>query len=264
MNRENTPIRALILDMDGVLWRDQQPIGYLPEVFRRIEERGYKAALATNNATLSIQQYLNKLDGFGVHLDAWQIVNSAEATAAYLEKLFPDGGRIFMIGENGLEETLNRRGFVHSDDDEEEVIAVIAGLDRKLTFEKLGKAARHIQSGVLFIGTNPDRSFPTPKGLIPGAGAILAALEAATDIKATIIGKPQPEMYLLALQRLGTRPEQTLVVGDRLETDIAGAQAIGCRTGLVLSGIADEPAGLAWRPKLDYIEADLTTLIEKL
>ncbi len=168
-----------------------------------------------------------------------------------------------MIGENGLEETLNRRGFFHSDEDGEEVIAVVAGLDRQVTFEILRKASHHIRSGVLFLGTNPDRSFPTPKGLIPGAGAILAALEAATDIKAIIIGKPQPDMYQLALNRLGTSPGQTLVVGDRLETDIAGAQAIGCKTGLVLSGVADEQAALAWRPKLDYIEPDLTTFNRK-
>jgi len=262
MNQEKTHIHALILDMDGVLWRDQQPIGDLPEIFRRIDERGFKVVLATNNATLSIQQYLDKLEGFGVHLESWQIVNTAEATAAYLEARFPQGGSIFIIGENGLEATLNKRGFFHSD--EEEVIAVVAGLDRQLSFEKLVKATQHIRSGVPFIGTNPDRSFPTPKGLIPGAGAILAALEAATDIQATIIGKPQPEMYLLALQRLKSLPEETLVVGDRLETDIAGAQTIGCKTGLVLSGVSDKPTALAWLPKLDYIEPDLTSLIEKL
>ena len=112
-----------------------------------------------------------------------------------------------------------------------------------------------IRSGVPFYATNPDRTFPTPEGFIPGAGAILAALEAATDVEPIIAGKPSPTLYEFALEKLGTQPEETLAVGDRLETDILGGQRAGLRTALVLSGVTTREEGLAWTPKIDLIVA---------
>jgi 4-nitrophenyl phosphatase len=142
---------------------------------------------------------------------------------------------------------------------------VVAGLDRTLTYDKLTQAALLIREGSLFIGTNPDRTYPMPGGrLVPGAGAVLAALEAATDVAPVIIGKPAPEMYQVAMERLGTLAGETLVVGDRLETDIAGAQALGCQTALVLSGVTTQAAALAWEPAPDWIEANLTELLDRL
>jgi len=105
-------------------------------------------------------------------------------------------------------------------------------MDRQVTYNKLKQATLLIRSGLPFIGTNPDRTFPTPQGLVPGSGAILAALEAATDQTPLILGKPSPEMYQVAMERMSVRPENTLVIGDRLETDIVGAQRLGCLTAL--------------------------------
>jgi 4-nitrophenyl phosphatase len=139
---------------------------------------------------------------------------------------------------------------------------VVVGIDRQLSYEKLCRATLLIRSGVPFIGANPDRTFPTPEGLIPGAGAILAAIETATSVKPLIMGKPSPAMYQLALERLGTSPAETLVVGDRLETDIAGAQVIGCRTALVLSGVTSEADAYAWQPPPDFIARNLASLVE--
>lgn len=254
-------ISALILDMDGVLWRDQTPIGDLPAIFSTIERRGYRVALATNNATRSVDQYLSKLAGFGVQLEAWQIVNSPQATAGYLCRSYPGGGPVYIVGEDGLVQTLAEQGYFVA---EQNVIAVIAGMDRSFTYEKLKKATRFIRAGATFIATNPDRTFPTPEGLVPGAGSIVAAIEAATDVKPVVIGKPAPEMYLLALQRLNAQPAETVVIGDRLETDIVGAQAIGCRTGLVLSGVTTQQQAAEWMPAPDYVSYDLTALLELL
>jgi 4-nitrophenyl phosphatase len=254
-------INALILDMDGVLWRDQQPIGDLPTIFQAIERSGRKVVLATNNATLSVAQYLDKLRRFGVELQSWQIVNSPEATAQYLKKRFPEGGSVYIIGEAGLRDTLKACNFHYSETD---VCAVVAGLDRQFNYEKLKTATHLIRSGALFIGTNPDPTFPTPQGLVPGAGAILAALQAATDVEPIIIGKPSVEMYRLALERLNARPEETLVVGDRLETDIIGAQRLGCRAALVLSGVTSESVARSWQPAPDWIAMDLTEVIALL
>lgn len=258
---EPAAIRALILDMDGVLWLADQPLGDLPSIFAEIDRHGWKVTLATNNSTLSVDSYLDKLAGFGVFLQRWQIINSSQAVAHYLHEKFPHGGPVYMIGEAGLTQALAEQNFYHS---EEEVQAVVSSMDRQLSYQKLSQATLFIRSGIPFIGTNPDRTFPTPLGLVPGAGAILAALEAASDIKPYVVGKPAPEMYRVALDRLGTLPEETLVVGDRIETDILGAQALGCATGLVLSGVTSEAKAREWRPAPDLIAADLTTLLKIL
>jgi 4-nitrophenyl phosphatase len=254
-------IQGLILDMDGVIWRDRQPIGDLPHIFQEITRLGLRVTLATNNATLSAEKFQEKLAGFGVALESWQIVNSAQATAEYLAQQYPAGGPVFIIGEEGLVSSLADYGFIHSD---QSPLAVVAGLDRQLTYQKLCQAALFIRSGIPFIGTNPDRTLPTPDGFIPGAGSILAALEAASDVKPLLIGKPAPEMYRIALGRLQTKPEDTLVVGDRLETDIAGAQALHCLTALVLSGATGIEAALQWQPALDFICEDLEQVLKRI
>ena len=253
-------LKALILDMDGVLWRDNTPIGDLPVLFKKMQSK-YQVVLATNNSTNSAQMYVEKLGRFGVQLKAWQIVNSAQASAAYLKERFPDGGKVYIVGEAGLHQELALHGFEHA---EEDVLAVVAGMDRHISYTKLDIASRLVRKGIPFIGTNPDRTFPTPQGLAPGAGAILAAIEAASYIKPTLIGKPAPEMYRMALQRLKRQPEQALVVGDRLGTDIAGGQNLGCRTALVLSGVSTHQEAEAWQPAPDFIVDDLTHLLELL
>jgi len=257
-------IKALILDMDGVLWRDNTPISDLPAIFARIHERGLKVALATNNATRSVEEYLQKLVGFGVKLEPWQIISSALAAADVLAKRFPDGGPVFVVGENGIQRTLEERGFQPSvdPDDETTPVAVVSSFDRSVTYQKLRRATLHIRAGAPFYGTNPDKTFPTPQGLVPGAGSILAAIEAATSVEPMIIGKPQPAMMYMALEKLGTSPNETLVVGDRLETDIAAGQAAGCKTALVLSGVSTMEQAKKWQPAPDFIFDDLAALLE--
>jgi 4-nitrophenyl phosphatase len=245
--------------MDGVLWQGSQTIGDLPSIFDRISQRGWKVILATNNASRTPKQYVQRLNDLGVHVEAWQVINSAHVVTSYLSQQYPTGGNVYVIGEVGITEALAEKGFSIG---EENALAVVVGIDRQLSYDKLCRATLLIRSGVPFIGTNPDRTFPVPEGLIPGAGAILAAIETATYVKPLIMGKPSPAMYQLALKRVGTSPFDTLVVGDRLETDIAGAQAIGCRTALVLSGVSTETDAIAWQPPPDIIAKDLASLVE--
>lgn len=254
---EGMGIKSLILDMDGVLWRETEPIGDLPRIFSRMKEQ-YSFVLATNNGTKTIQQFQEKLAGMGVAVEPWQIITSAQSSAEYLAELFPKGGPVYIFGEAGLVEALESRGFYHA---EENVIAVVAGMNRDLTFEKLKRATLLIRTGVPFIGTNPDNTYPTPEGLIPGAGSILTCLELASEVKPIMIGKPEPYMYAIAKKRLGTADDETLAVGDRLTTDILGAQRAGCKCALVLSGVTSLDEALAWTPRPDYIAADLAELI---
>lgn len=250
-------IKGVILDMDGVIWRGSQPIGNLAEIFTRLKERNWQITLATNNATRTVSQYINRLKTYGVDLQPWQIINSAMAVAQYLHTQFPQGGPVFFIGEDGLSESLGEFGFYQS---ETQCLAVIASMDRQLTYDKLRTATLLIRNGALFVATNPDRTFPAPDGLVPGAGAILAALEAACYQSPFITGKPSPAMYQIALDRMGLVPEEALVVGDRAETDIAGAQRIGCKTALVLSGVTSHADAYTWRPLPDLIIADLDAI----
>ncbi|MBI3739903.1 MAG: HAD-IIA family hydrolase, partial [Chloroflexi bacterium] len=254
LDQLSSPVRGLILDMDGVLWKDDTPIGDLPAIFKRIASRGLQVVLATNNATKTVDEYLAKLCGFGVTLEPRQIVTSSEATAYVLSQKFSPHPRplsqnwergegvraVFVIGENGIISALHEKGFtpITDPDDKAPVLAVVVGIDRTVTYQKLRRATLHIRAGVPFYGTNPDKTFPTPIGLVPGAGAILAAIEAATDVKPIVIGKPSPFMLELSAERIGLTKDEVLVVGDRLETDIAGGQAMGARTALVLSGVS--------------------------
>jgi 4-nitrophenyl phosphatase len=257
---QTPPIRALILDMDGVLWREEQAIGDLPWIFNKINELNWQVSLATNNASRSPVQHLEKLHRFGVKLGIDQVVTSGEATANYLHHRFPQGGNVYMVGENGLEKTLAAYGFTNS---EKDVLAVVSSFDRQLTYDKLMRAALLVRAGAPLIATNADLTFPMPEGQVPGAGAILAAIVAATQAQPTIIGKPEPDMYRMAIERMHVSAEDTLVVGDRLETDIAGGQKIGCPTALVLSGVSSRQAAEKWQPSPDWVTEDLTALITR-
>lgn len=256
-------IQGMILDMDGVLWKESQALADLPAVFGHIRDQGWQVMCMTNNSTRTPDHYLERLDSLGVELEPWQVINSSETTASYLKQEYPQGGSIYAVGEEGLYSALQDYGFetLHDQEGETLPLAVVAGMDRSLTYLKIEQAARLIRAGVPFIGTNPDKTYPTPEGLSPGAGVVLAAIEAASGTSPTIMGKPHQRMYLTALERLGCSAEEVLVVGDRLETDIQGAQGVGCRSALVFSGVTSPQELDHWSPAPDVTAQDIHQLI---
>lgn len=251
-------VTALILDMDGVLWRDNEPIGNLPEIFATINRLNLKYIFLTNNSSRTPQSYQQKLAKFGVHVAADTIMNSSQAAAILLKKKYPTGGPVFIVGEEGLISALKDQGFYH---EEKNALAVIAGMDRSISYEKLAKATLLIRGGADFYGTNPDRTFPSPKGLVPGAGAVIEFLKIASGMNPIIAGKPKPLMFKLALKRLGVKPAETLDIGDRIETDLVGGKLAGCQTALVTSGVCSQDEISNSRHKADYIYPDLATLL---
>lgn len=261
MTKISHNIKALILDMDGVLWRDTEAINDLPSIFKKIEALKLNITFATNNATRDETQYIEKLNSFGIEAKPDQIVNSSLATAMTLKKEYPEGGPVYLIGEQGLVNILERYGFYPS---EQKPLCVVVGMDRWVTYEKMSKAALLIGNGIPFYGTNPDKSFPTPEGQTVGTGAILAAIEAATGSEPIICGKPYPQMMNLALERMGLEPQEAMVVGDRYETDILGGINANCVSALVLSGVTHEEKVPTLDPKPDYVFADLYTLVEAM
>ncbi|MCE7861265.1 MAG: HAD-IIA family hydrolase [Chloroflexi bacterium CFX2] len=240
-------IKALILDMDGVIWKGDAPIGDLAAIFKRIRERGLKFAFATNNGTKTPEDYQKILAGFGVDVGAAQIVTSALGIAFMLSQKYPRGTKIFVIGEEGIRVALEEKGFeVVGVEDAPQAEAVVMGIDRSVNFQKIAEATLLVRAGRPFYTTNTDRTFPTPRGEIPGSGAWVSVVSMATRTDPIVAGKPFPYLMELALERLGTLKEETLVVGDRLETDIAAGQAVGCPTALVLSGVGTREEAKDW------------------
>ncbi len=255
-------VNALILDMDGVIWKADSPIGDLTATFNRIRERGLKFVFATNNGTKTPEEYQQKLAGLGVNIKASQVVTSAMGIAFLLSQKFPAGTKIFMIGEDGIRLALEEKGFeILSVEDAPKAEAVVMGIDRDITFQKVAEATLLVRAGLPFYSTNTDRTFPTPRGEIPGSGAWLSVVTTATGIEPTVAGKPFPYLMELSLEKLGTKRGETLVVGDRLETDIAAGQAVGCPTALVLSGVSTREAAENWNPVPDIIAENLWKLV---
>ncbi len=255
--------RGMIVDGDGVLWLGATALPGLSEFFAVLHRRSLPFVIATNNATTSPKLVQEKLAGFGVPVAEAEVLTSSEATAGYLRERLNPGARVLPIGERGLMEALRQAGFTLVDE-ADGVEAVVGALDRTLTYARLMEASLAIEAGALFVATNPDVTYPVERGLAPGSGAILAALEATTGIKPLVVGKPEPHLFRQALQRLGTRPEETLGIGDRIETDVVGARRAGIASALVMTGVTrpEALAGSATRP--DFVFQGLRDLAAAL
>lgn len=251
-------IDGIVSDMDGVLWRGDMALPGLADLFAFTRDARLPLALATNNSAKSQGEYVAKLARLGVAgVREEQIVTSRVATVDYLRRHHRAGSTVYVIGSPGLAEMIAAAGFVVT----AEAQIVVVGLDTALTYDKLWRATHLISSGATFLGTNGDVSLPGEGGLMPGAGSILAALEAATGTAPTIIGKPQPAMFEAALGVLGTAAARTLMLGDRLATDIAGARRAGLKVALLLTGVttAADVATAGISP--DAVFADLPALL---
>jgi len=253
-------IRYLLADLDGVFYRGDRPLPGAADLVHWLDRQGIPYLFLTNNSTRTPEGYAEKLVRLGLPVRPEQVLTSALATRAYLEARFPRGTGLYFIGMKGLEEALLGDGYFRWD--EERPACVVVGLDTHLTYEKLRRATLLIRSGAAFIGTNPDRTFPAPEGIIPGCGAILAALEAATGVSPLVIGKPERWLLEEGMRRLGATPEHTAILGDRLDTDIAGGKRLGLVTLLVLTGVHG-PADLeAADVQPDAVFPDLVALRE--
>ncbi|MFW5447313.1 MAG: HAD-IIA family hydrolase [Methylophagaceae bacterium] len=273
MNLET--IDGFIIDMDGVLWHGNNPIDGLVELFSVLREVAMPFVLATNNASLTQQQYVDKLAKMGVAVTTDEILTSSMATATYLAQHQPhDKRRVFVLGEDGLREPLIAQGFILTDlyqvnqvdrgITDQGADLVVSGLDRKLTWDKLATATLNIRAGAKFFATNADTTLPTELGEVMGNGGTIAALEAVTGTKAVSIGKPEPILYQQALTILGTTSENTVAIGDRLNTDILGAVNAGMRSILVLTGVSSEKdiEDVDYQPT--WIMDDIRAITDKL
>jgi phosphoglycolate/pyridoxal phosphate phosphatase family enzyme len=255
---------VLVFDLDGVVYLGRTPIPGAIEALGALSAAGHSLYFLTNNSTRSRQSYADTLTSMGFPAQPAQVVTSAYATALYLKREGAVGKTVYVVGEAGLREEMELAGLrVLSHEDPTPAAYVVAGLDRQLTYAKLLRAHCEIRrNGAAFVATNRDATYPQEDGEIPGGGAIVAPIECSTGVRGATIGKPEPGTWQLILELEGVRPEQAVMVGDRSETDIMGARAVGLHTVLTLTGVttADQLPDLPEPQRPEHVIQDLTEL----
>jgi len=261
------PFKTILLDGDGVLWKSDDPIPGINPFFDFLSERKIKWALLTNNNTRTAQDYINKLIGFGIPVDQKSVFTSSTVTADYLLNRYGAGAALHVVGMSGLIDTLAEAGFeitVGEENPKKNVVAVVAGMDRQINHQKIKIAMRLIINGAAFIATNTDGSFPTPEGINPGTGMVIGALQFTSGKKPYIAGKPYPAIFNASLQALDANQGETLMVGDRLETDILGANQLDIKTAAVLTGVTSREEINQGVIKPNFIFEDISELHQAL
>ncbi|TFH33081.1 MAG: HAD-IIA family hydrolase [Anaerolineales bacterium] len=254
-------IKGLILDMDGVLWHGEEPLAGLDAFFDLLNQKQIRYVLATNNPSKHPEGFAEKARSFNIPIASEDIVTSIVATAQYLKKHFPIGSRVHVIGEAALKECVEQAGYTLANDD---VVAVVAALERDLSYETIKRGTLLIRAGATFIGTNGDPSYPTEEGIIPGSGMLVTALAVSADQKPIIMGKPERPIFDLALERLDLPADQVASVGDRLDSDILGGQRAGLQTILLLTGIASRQDLARGEIQPTWVFQDLPELTQAL
>jgi 4-nitrophenyl phosphatase len=257
--------KAWILDMDGVLYRGSEVLPGVKELLDALTLRERPVMLATNNSMSTPEAYERKLAAMGLDIPASAVITSALATRDYLLSTLPEGAGIYVIGMPALREQLFEGTPFHPVQyGEEQPAAVVIGLDLDFTYAKLKAAHEAIQRGALFIATNADSTLPTEAGLVPGAGSMVAALAAASGQRPIVIGKPETPMLETAMTRMGVQPGETVMLGDRLDTDILAGERAGMPTVLVLTGVSTREDLASAEALPDVVVSDLPSLLEAI
>lgn len=256
-------ISGLVLDMDGVLYRGERALPGSRELFPALRAAGLSVILLTNNSTLTPDAYAAKLARLGIVVEPEAILTSGVATAMYLTEHYPEGGRVYVLGEEGLLATVTAAPGFRAEGWQPDF--VIVGLFFSFDYDSLQRACSAIRRGARFIATNTDATLPVEGGeLWPGAGSIVAAVQTCSGITPMVIGKPSTRMAEMALAKLDLPAEEVLCVGDRLETDILMGARAGMPTALVLTGASRVEDVDSAEAKPDYIFEDLPSLMSAL
>ncbi|WNR45697.1 TIGR01457 family HAD-type hydrolase [Paenibacillus roseipurpureus] len=226
-------MNGFLIDLDGTLYRGHEPIPGAAEFLQWLQQEQLPYLLVTNNSSRTPEQVAEHLQALGMEVPAAAVYTSSQAAAQYLTEQRA-GKRVHIIGEAGLRIALDAAGFEEGTTPD----YVVQGIDRSFSYEKLTTAVRHLSHGATYVLTNPDRLLPSDGGLMPGAGTLAASITAASGVEPVVIGKPSPIIMAYAIERLGLPAADVWVIGDNVHTDIRGGAMAGCRTALVLTGVA--------------------------
>lgn len=227
--------KLFLLDMDGTIYLDDRLFDGTLDLLNYIRSVGGRYIFLTNNSSRGTEGYIEKLARIGIEADADDFVTSADATVRYLKEHFRRETGFYVCGTESLKTMFRGQG-LRVEEKEKDAAALVLGYDTELTYAKLCDCVRLINRGVPYIATHPDLVCPVSFGSAPDCGSVIRMLETCTGKRPVIIGKPQPEMVYLAMEKTGFSPEETCVTGDRLYTDIACGVNAGIDTVFVLSG----------------------------
>ena len=251
-----TDYEAAILDVDGTVVRGDEPLPNVTDGLRALEDAGIDRLLFSNNPTRGSDHYGEKLEPHGITVDPETVLTSATVSAEYLATTHA-GERVYLVGSDRLRSILEDAA-VELTDDPDAAEVVLGSFDSDFSFGTLWESLRALEDGIPFYGTDPDATIPVEDGEIPGSGAILAAMEAVAGREPdAVLGKPSTVAAAAAMDRLDATPDRTLVVGDRLNTDIALGERAGMTTALVLTGVTD-------RADLESAEIEPDHVLESL
>ncbi len=260
MTTERVPPECWLTDMDGVLVHEEKALPGAAEFLERLVDRGRRFLVLTNNSIFTPRDLAARLARTGLHVPEESLWTSALATADFLHTQLP-GGSAYVIGEAGLTTALHEVGYVMTDTDPD---YVVLGETRTYSFEAITRAVRLVGRGARFIATNPDVTGPSPEGPLPATGSVAAMITRATGAEPYFVGKPNPMMFRSAMNRIEAHSESTIMVGDRMDTDVVAGIEAGLDTILVLSGstAVGDVARFPFRPGriLDSI-ADVIDLV---
>jgi HAD superfamily hydrolase (TIGR01457 family) len=257
--------RAYLLDLDGVVYRGEQRLSGARELVEWLDATGRKTLYLSNNSLQAPEEVAARLTRVGMPRPEGRVLTAGYAAAQHLAARYP-GARVFVLGLPSVERMVAEAGLrvVWSEAaDGPPPDVVLSALDRSLTYERLTRALRAILAGAVFVAVNRDPRLPVEDGFEPGTGAIAAALEYASGVRAEIVGKPAPGIVQQAMRLLGVTPDGTLMVGDGLDLDIVAGHAAGVATALVLTGLTtrEQADAATGERRPDLIFADATALL---
>lgn len=261
-------VLTFVFDLDGVVYRGSQPVPGAAETINNLRQLGHQVYFFTNNSTKTRPAFVEKLGNMGISTDEDHFMTSSYATALYLEGKDARGKTAYIVGEEGIRVELSAIGMKIAEDGvSEHVDYVIVGLDRDFNYDKLMNAQQAIFNGAEYIATNADSTFPREGGMVtPGAGAIVAAISTAAGKEPTVIAKPEATGMHEVIRMAHTTPEQLIVVGDRLDTDIIAGNRVGAVSVMVLTGIhtREDAKNAAPEYQPDIIVDNLSEMLEAL
>ena len=241
-------IKCFVIDLDGVVYKGNTLVKNADKRIINMRKKG-RVFFVTNNASLHRKEYVRKLHGYGIPVEKEEILTSAYVSAVYIHTNY-DNPAVFVIGEKGLRQELEEQGIevCHRNCN-----LVLVGLDRGFNYDKLALALRYIEKGASFLATNNDNTLVSERGLLPGAGAIVSALKTASRKEPIVIGKPSDIMADFILTKAGVNPEEVLLIGDRIDTEVVMGKNFGMKTALVLTGYTKQEDLEKSKIKPDYI-----------
>jgi HAD superfamily hydrolase (TIGR01450 family) len=257
----STVYDVALLDLDGVVYVGPDAVPGVPAALAAARHAGMRLGYVTNNAARTPEEVAAHLTELGVPADAADVITSSQAAATVVAQLFSSGARVLPVGGPGVAAALSAAGLTVVDRAEDDPVAVVQGYGREVGWAQLAEAVVAVRNGARHVATNTDATIPSPRGPLPGNGAMVGVVQDVTGVQPLVTGKPDPAMHSECVRRTGAL--HPLVVGDRLDTDIEGARAAGAASLLVLTGVTDPRALLSARPdhRPDLLSADVSGLL---